>query len=214
MDRKSIVEKLESIQGGIMNTLYQGESMSNRNAFFDEVRSIVSDQDVVADGLEKGKSEINTLSVNHKVLGVIYPRTVSHVQAIVKLANKYKIALYPISQGRNIGYGEMTPYKVDQIVLNLSYLDKIRFFDSAAGEIIVEPGVTQQELANFLKSIQATFWADVTGASPLASVLGNTLEGGFGHTPMGNHRKHLVEVEAVLSDGSLVNTGEVPALGA
>jgi FAD/FMN-containing dehydrogenase len=35
----------------------------------------------------------------------IEPATVEHVQDVVKLANKYKIPLWPISIGRNLGYG-------------------------------------------------------------------------------------------------------------
>ncbi|MDN2930743.1 FAD-binding protein, partial [Campylobacter coli] len=33
------------------------------------------------------------------------PKNVEEVQAIVKLANEFKIPLFPISTGKNLGYG-------------------------------------------------------------------------------------------------------------
>ena len=34
-----------------------------------------------------------------------YPKDTAEVQVIVRWANKYKIPVYPISIGRNLGYG-------------------------------------------------------------------------------------------------------------
>ena len=34
-----------------------------------------------------------------------YPKDTAEVQTIVRWANKYKIPVYPISIGRNLGYG-------------------------------------------------------------------------------------------------------------
>ncbi|MGI7161888.1 FAD-binding protein, partial [Campylobacter coli] len=33
------------------------------------------------------------------------PKNVEEVQAIVKIANEFKIPLFPISTGKNLGYG-------------------------------------------------------------------------------------------------------------
>ncbi len=37
------------------------------------------------------------------------PKNVKEVQAIVKIANEYKIPLFPISTGKNLGYGSCAP---------------------------------------------------------------------------------------------------------
>ncbi len=199
--------------GVFMSILHQSTESVSFQSFIHEVRMIVPEEDIRFDRHTNTELERNTLAVDKKVMGIIFPRTVEQIQVIVKAANKYKVALYPISQGKNIGYGELTPYSNDQVILNLCHLKNIRDYDSVAGEIVVEPGVTQADLAQFLKQIDAPFWADVTGATPEASILGNTLEGGFGHTPMGDHRKHVVNVEAILADGRLIQAGEMPALG-
>ncbi len=97
--------------------------------------------------------------------------------------------------------------------MGLKYLNAIREFDEINGEVVIEPGCTQGQLAQFLKDKNAKFWADVTGATPEASLIGNTLEAGFGHTPIGDHRKHILQVEVMLADGTTLTTSEMPAVG-
>ena len=50
-------------------------------------------------------------------------------------------------------------------------------------------------------------WLDCTGSGPEASILGNTLERGFGHTPYGDHFLNSCGMEVILGDGRQLNTG-------
>ena len=45
------------------------------------------------------------------------PDTVEQVQAIVRIANQYKIPIYPFSTGRNLGYGGSAPSYSGSVVL-------------------------------------------------------------------------------------------------
>ena len=47
----------------------------------------------------------------------------------------------------------------------------------------------------------------MTGAGPDASVLGNVVERGFGHTPYGDRFLHSCGMEVVLADGRVLKTG-------
>lgn len=184
-----------------------------KNSFIQSLQLILDPCDIHINDSESALAETNSLSIGRAVVGIVYPRTLEQLQCVVQSASKYQVALYPISQGKNIGYGGMTPTGSHQLVVNLKYLNSIREFDSHNGEVVVEPGVTQEQLANFLKNNNAKFWADVTGASPEASIIGNTLESGFGHTPIGDHRKHILQMEILLADGSMLSTSEMPAIG-
>jgi 4-cresol dehydrogenase (hydroxylating) len=79
--------------------------------------------------------------------------------------------------------------------------------------VVVEPGVTQQQLYEFLVEQDADFWMDVTGSGGDSSIVGNTLEGGFGHTPVGNRRNLISGTEIVLGNGRVLNAGTFPGLG-
>lgn len=186
---------------------------NERVSFVQSLQLILDARDLNVQNFESANAESNTLSVHQDVIGVAYPRSLEQLQMIVKAAGKFNVALYPVSQGKNIGYGEMTPTTSGQLVVGLKYLNQIREYDSHNGEVLIEPGVTQAQLAQFLKERDSKFWADVTGASPEASLIGNTLEAGFGHTPIGDHRKHILQLEVMLADGSLLKTAEMPALG-
>jgi 4-cresol dehydrogenase (hydroxylating) len=54
---------------------------------------------------------------------------------------------------------------------------------------------------------------DSTGASPEASVIGNTVERGFGHTPYGDHFANVCSFEVVLPTGECIETGYSHARG-
>lgn len=155
----------------------------------------------------------NSLALVRNVPAILYPSNVSQIVSLVQLAADCAIEIYAFSRGRNIGYGERTPPSHGQVLISLEKMNGITLFDSRSGEVTLEPGVTQKQLADFLKSHGDEWIADVTGAPADASLVGNTLDGGFGHTPLGNHREHILELEAVLGNGQILRTGRFPGLG-
>jgi 4-cresol dehydrogenase (hydroxylating) len=155
----------------------------------------------------------NTLGLDRRIIGVVRPASTDEVRGVVDLANRHRLALYPVSRGLNVGYGDRAPVRNDQLLVDLRRMDRIRDFDAIHGKVIVEPGVTQQQLHEFLAEQNADFWMDVTGSSSESSVLGNTVDGGFGHTPLGNRRQLLEGVEVVLGNGSVLCCGTFPGLG-
>ncbi|MFD8734161.1 FAD-binding oxidoreductase [Streptomyces sp. NPDC059618] len=114
--------------------------------------------------------------------------------------------LHPVSTGRNWGLGSGSPVEEGATVLDLSLLDRIRAIDLRAGYAVVEPGVTQGELAGRLSGSERML--NLTGASQHTSVLGNILERG-----VGLHRaraEDLAGLELVLSDGTFTRCGWWP----
>lgn len=184
-----------------------------KKTFIEALRLLIANEDLHLHDLECEKAETNTLQVNVEVLGVAYPRNIDELRSIAKVANEFGVSIYPVSQGKNIGYGEMTPTGSLQLVVGLKHLNSIREFDAKNGEVVIEPGVTQSQLVTYLKAKGAKYWTDVTGANPETSLIGNALEAGFGHTPLGDHRKHIIQMEVMLVDGRLLETSEMPAIG-
>ncbi|KAM0227206.1 hypothetical protein ACHAPO_011743 [Fusarium lateritium] len=140
---------------------------------------------------------------------VVTPRDVSEVQAIVKLANKYSIPLWPLSVGRNVGYGGAAPRVPGSIALDLGkHMNKILKVDVDGAYALVEPGVTYADLHQYLvdNNLRDKLWVDVPDLGG-GSVLGNTTERGVGYTPYGDHFMMHCGMEVVLPDGTLVRTG-------
>lgn len=138
---------------------------------------------------------------------VVSPGETREVQAVTRIARAHGLELYPISRGRNWGYGDARASSAGQVIVDLSRMDRIHEVSDELAYAVIEPGVTQGQLADYLKRYHPGLWPDCTGAGLGASLVGNTLDRGFGHTPYGDHSRHTCGMEVVLADGSLLRTG-------
>lgn len=137
---------------------------------------------------------------------VLAPASVEEVQALVAVANEHHIPLWTVSMGRNYGYGGASPRVTGSIVVALHRMNRVLEVDDECGYAIVEPGVRFSDLYDHLRSTGSTLWVSVPDLS-WGSVLGNTLERGFGYTPHGDHSVVQCGMEVVLADGRVVRTG-------
>ncbi|MCW6529249.1 FAD-binding oxidoreductase [Sphingomonas sp. MMSM20] len=136
----------------------------------------------------------------------ISPASVEEVRAIVRLANRYKTPLWPVSRGKNLGYGTAAPRLPGSIVLDLGRMNRILEVDAALGYAVLEPGVGFFDLYEHLQRTKTPLWMSVPG-NAWGSVIGNALDHGIGYTPYGLNARNLCGIEAVLPDGDLVRTG-------
>src|SRR5262245_26686745 len=56
----------------------------------------------------------------------VAPASVEEVQEIVRIASRFRIPLYTISTGRNLGYGGSAPALSLSVVLDLKRMDRIQ----------------------------------------------------------------------------------------
>ena len=142
---------------------------------------------------------------NREVSGVLFPHSVEDVQCIVRTANTFKVPLYPLSTGKNWGLGSKLPVTDGCFVVELSRMNKIHEVDSTHGYVVIEPGVTQGQLYDFLRQEDLPFVFNVTGSGLTTSVLGNALDRGVGY--FSSKVPDIYSLEVVLPDGSLLKTG-------
>lgn len=148
-----------------------------------------------------------TLPFSNLPSAILKPHSTIEVQRIVRIANQFKIPIYPVSCGKNWGYGSFSPPSPGQVVVELSGLNKIIEVNEDLGYAVIEPGVTQGQLYSYLTQNNIDLWPDVTGAGPDASILGNTLERGYGHTTLGDRFHNSCGYEVILADGTRFQTG-------
>jgi len=141
----------------------------------------------------------------HAAAAAVAPLTAEQVVEVVKLANTHKLPLWPISRGKNFGYGGAAPRLKGSVVLDLSRMKKIEF-DAENGVALVEPGVGFYDLYDYIQQHKLPFWTSVPGNS-WGSVLGNALDRGVGYTTYGQHTEKLCGMEVVLPTGELMRTG-------
>ncbi|GKZ37853.1 hypothetical protein AbraIFM66950_009643 [Aspergillus brasiliensis] len=139
---------------------------------------------------------------------VLYPENTAEVQTIVLWANKYQLPIYPISIGRNFGYGGAAPGINGGIIVGLGKrMNKTLDIDPQDCTCLVEPGVTYFAL---YEAVQARGYQHLMVDVPDlggGSVMGNALDRGVGYTPYGDHWAFHCGLEVVLPDGEVMRTG-------
>jgi 4-cresol dehydrogenase (hydroxylating) flavoprotein subunit len=138
---------------------------------------------------------------------VVRPGDAAEVSVVVRIASRFGVPIYPISRGRNWGYGDACAVSDGEVIVDLSRMDRIWEVNEPLAYAVIEPGVTQGQLQGHLAERGYRLWLDVTGAGPDASVVGNTIERGFGHTPSGDHFHTSAGYQVVLADGRTLTTG-------
>lgn len=174
---------------------------------FQEIVDLVGPDVAVLDQAELRRVETATFETRRKVPVIFRPKNRDEVRECVFLANRFGLTLYPVSSGKNWGYGSSVPSEDNSALLDLSRMNQIVDFDERLGYVVVEPGVTQRQLHGFLRQRGSRLWMDATGSSPDCSLIGNAVERGFGHTPYGDHFANVCGLEVVLPTGEVIETG-------
>lgn len=190
--------------------LPNGVSEKDMERAMEEFRGIVGAENVVS-AKERiapyTKIMIPEKDALHMPAGIVMPKTVEEVQAIVGVCNKYRVSVWPISTGRNFGYGSAAPARPGTLVLDLRRMNRIIEVDPDLCYALVEPGVTYQQLTDYIQEHKLPLWLDVPIPAPIAGPVGNTLERGVGYTPYGDHFTFQCGMEVVLANGQVLRTG-------
>lgn len=138
---------------------------------------------------------------------VVLPTSTEQVSAVVKLAAQAGMPIVPRGAGTGLS-GGATP-RHGGIVVTTSRMSRILEFDARNGRVLVEPGVINFELSQYLKPYGYQFAADPSSQKAC------TVGGNFANNSGGPHcikygvtGSHVLGAEVVLADGSVIWTGE------
>ena len=186
------------------------EAKEKTNNIFSAINAwqkIVGSENVIDDSRSIKEFESATYKTTNSIALILFPQNVEHVQECVRIANKYCVSLYPISKGKNWGYGSRVPAENNCVVISLEKMNSIKDFSEDLAYITVEPGVTFQQVYDFLIEKNSKLVAPGIGSSKSASLIGNALERGIGKGIYGDRFQFSCNMEVVLPNGDLINTG-------
>ena len=138
----------------------------------------------------------------------VAPASVDQVQAVVRVANEFKIPLYAVSTGKNYSYGGPAPNVRGSVIVDLKRMKKILEIDGDRHFALVEPGVTYFDLYREIQARGLKLMIDNPDPA-WGSPSGNSLDRGVGYT-MGPYRDHASStcgLEVVLANGEVMRTG-------
>lgn len=168
------------------------------------MRKVLGDNRV---SLKTDTYEIATFESNTKVSAIIFPRNTQEVSACMKIANQFKISIYPVSGGKNYGLGSTVPNVSDSIILDLQLMNKISDYNEELAHVTLGAGVSFRQLEQFLEHKGNRLMMDGIGSTPHASIVGNAVERGHGMGLYADRLDKVCAMEVVLPDGSIINTG-------
>ena len=145
-------------------------------------------------------------SDRYTAAAVVAPRSVEQVQAVVRIANEFRVPLWTFGQGRNNAYGGSAPRVKGSILLSLREMNRVLEVNDDLAYALVEPGVSFFDLYEHLQAGGFRLWPSIPDLG-WGSVIGNTLEYGRGYTNHGEHPAMACGLEVVLANGEIVRTG-------
>ncbi|HMO46544.1 MAG TPA: FAD-binding oxidoreductase [Rubrivivax sp.] len=175
-----------------------------------ELRDILGNDGLVADPLTLESRSRSCLPYAATPSFIVYPASLDQLRAVLEIARRADVPVWPVSTGKNFGYGEKAAAYEAGITMVLERMNRILHVDEELGYAVIEPGVSYRQLNDHLKASGSRLWADTAGTTREASVLGNALDKGRGLTPMADHFGALCGLDVVLPDGSLLETGGGP----
>ncbi|MGH8750566.1 MAG: FAD-binding oxidoreductase [Burkholderiales bacterium] len=137
---------------------------------------------------------------------VVFPADAVQVQAVIRLCNQHKIPV--TARGRGTGTAGGSLPEQGGVALALERMRRIFSVDAANRVMVVEPGVTNQEVQD-AASPHGFFWPPDPSSAAYCSVGGNLATGAGGPHAVkyGTTRDHVLGLKAVTGSGDLIKTG-------
>jgi 4-cresol dehydrogenase (hydroxylating) len=153
--------------------------------------------------------DLSNITGHAVAAGAIHrPRSLDAVVALVHRARRSLTPIYPVSTGLNWGYGSRSPVVPGCDVVDLGAMNRILNADEISPDnpvAVIEPGVTQRQLAQFLRERCPTLTFNPTGSGLDTSILGNALDRGVGY--FGPRVDDVFGLEVVTGAGTVLRTG-------
>ncbi|XP_013188145.2 D-2-hydroxyglutarate dehydrogenase, mitochondrial-like isoform X1 [Amyelois transitella] len=167
-------------------------------SILDENRVITNESDLLPYNIDwvkncRGQSKV-----------VLKPSSVHEVSQILSYCNEKRLAVCPQGGNTSVVGGSVPVF--DEIILNMTNLNKILSLDDISGALVCEAGCILETLDNFVRDQGLIMPLDL-GAKGTCHIGGNvsTNAGGLRLVRYGNLHGSVLGLEAVKADGSIVD---------
>jgi len=137
---------------------------------------------------------------------VVFPESTEHVVALVKLAAQLEMPIVGRGAGTGLSGGAIA--RAGGMVISFARMNRILEIDLANERAVVQPGVVNIDITTAVEG-DGYFYAPDPSSQRACTIGGNVSENSGGpHTlAYGVTTNHVLGIEAVLPDGSLIETG-------
>lgn len=143
---------------------------------------------------------------------VVFAGNTEQVQSLIQFCNENNIPL--VARGRGSGTTGATVPTQGGIVLSMEQMTNIINIDKANRVVVVEPGVTNQELQDAVAE-QGFFWPPDPTSAAFCTIGGNLAYNSAGPRAVkyGTPRENILGLKAVTGEGKIISTGTYTTKG-
>lgn len=172
----------------------------------DELTKLLGEDACLSDPADQYLYGYDHSCMSSKADVVTLPSTTAEVQAIIKIANKYKVPVIARGQATNT-CGATVPTS-GGIIIATQRLNKIIKINRDDRYAVVQPGVINQQLQTELQQYKL-FWPPDPGSANICTIGGNLACNAAGPSAVkyGVTRDHVLGLTFITGNGDLIKTG-------
>lgn len=170
------------------------------------LKKIVRPNQIITDPIELITYENDATWEHGHPDAVVFPQSAEQVSQLVQWANRYNVPLVARGAGTGLSGGAVAEH--GGIIVEFARMDRIIEFDEVGRSVVVEPGVVNLVLDEFVKT-KGLYYPPDPASGRTATIGGNIAEnaGGPHCFKYGVTTNYVLGLQVVLADGRIVNLG-------
>ncbi|MFS4580871.1 FAD-binding oxidoreductase [Phaeobacter sp. C3_T13_0] len=174
-------------------------------AAIDVLKQRLGEQLQTGQAIREQHGHTTTWIANQAPDAVVFPTSTEEVAEIVKVCADYGVPVIPFGTGTSLEGHVNAP--AGGICVDMMRMDKILTVHAEDLDVVVQPGVTREQLNTYLRD-QGLFFPIDPGANASLGGMAATRASGTNAVRYGTMKDNVLALEAVMADGGVIRTAQ------
>ncbi|UWR55277.1 FAD-binding oxidoreductase [Phaeobacter inhibens] len=175
------------------------------NAAIDVLKQRFGEQLQTGQAIREQHGHTTTWITNQPPDAVVFPTSTDEVAEIVRTCADYGVPVIPYGTGTSLEGHVNAP--AGGICVDMMRMDKILAVHAEDLDVVVQPGVTREQLNTYLRD-QGLFFPIDPGANASLGGMAATRASGTNAVRYGTMKDNVLALEAVMADGGVIRTAQ------